>query len=188
MNNRFLIDFILVLFCINILFSIGCGTLCGKAAIKSYPFTIKIYEKPPDGFYPADSIRIYGTPERKLKDGTIFDYINGGGLANLAHGLRQTTHMVFRDDSGDQLTVDIFDMGTRENALEAYNDDKICPTEYIPGDIGTACKAYHFEPDFLLYFHKSKYLVYLNTNNDTHQNVLESYASEILIRIPEEDD
>ena len=144
-----------------------------------------ISEIPPDGFSPADSIRIFGTSERRLKDGTIFDYINGGGVVYLNHGLHETTHIVFKDSTGNQLTVDIFDMGNRRNAREAFNDEEICPSGFSAGAPGTESKEYHYEPDFLLFFHKSKYLVYLGINNDNLRKILEDYASEIYSRIPD---
>ena len=143
--------------------------------------------KPPDGFSPADSIRIYGTSERKLKDGTIFDYINGGGLVYLKHGLYETTHQVFQDVEGNKITVDIFDMSTRKNAQSAFTNEEICPQGFITCEIGTECKAYNYEPDFFLYFLKSKYLVYISTNDDSIRKVLETYAAKINMNIAEEE-
>ncbi len=141
----------------------------------------------PVGFSPADSIRIYGTSERKLKDGTIFDYINGGGLVYLQHGLRETTHQIFQDNERIRITVDIFDMGSPKNARDAFNNEEICPQNFITCDIGAECKAYNYEPDFLLYFIKSKYLIYMSINNDFIKNTLEIYANEINKNIPEEE-
>ena len=139
--------------------------------------------EPPDGFSPADSIRIYGTSGRKLKDGSIFDYINGGGLVYLNHGLRETTHMVFLNESGNYLTVDIFDMETTENSYAAFNDSEICPPEFTTLDIGTECKVYYYKPDFFLYFSASKYLVYIGIDNDSLKNSVEKYAAIIHNRI-----
>jgi len=143
--------------------------------------------KPPAGFSPADSIRIYGTSEGKLKDGTIFDYINGGGLVYLKHGLRETTHQVFQNAEGIKITVDIFDMGTRKNAQSAFSNEEICPQGFIACNIGTECKAYNYEPDFFLYFFKSKHLVYISTNDDSIRKVLELYAATINMNIAEEE-
>lgn len=154
---------------------------------------IGIYEnrfippEPPDGFPPADSIRIYGTSERKLKDGTIFDYINGGGLIYLKHGLRETTHQVFQNVEGNKITIDIYDMSTRENAQAAFSNEEICPQGFITCDIGTECKAYYYEPDFFLYFIKSKYLVYISTNDDSMRKILEVYAAKINMNITVEE-
>jgi len=133
----------------------------------------------PDGFSPADSLRVFGTPERRHKDGTIFDYIDGGGLVYLDHGLRETTHLVLSDNGGTIITVDIFDMGTPENARAAFENESICPPDYISCPIGAPCKAYHYEPDFLMYFHTSEFLVYLNTSNDELRTALEGYAASI---------
>ena len=143
--------------------------------------------KPPDGFSPADSIRIYGTSERKLKDGTIFDYINGGGLIYLKHGLYETTHQVFQNVEGNKITVDIYDMSTQENAQTAFSNEEICPQGFITCNIGMECKAYNYKPDFFLYFIKSKYLVYINTNDDSMRKILEVYAAKINMNIPEEE-
>ena len=134
-------------------------------------------DKPAIGFPAADSIRIYGTRDRKLKDGTIFDYINGGGVVYLKHGLRETSHMVYRDRTGTTLTVDIYDMGSFENAQPAFENEDICPPGFMDCSAGEGCKAYSYEPDFLLYFYKSKYLVYVSTNNDSIRGVVESCAS-----------
>ncbi|HUT63418.1 MAG TPA: DUF6599 family protein [Anaerolineae bacterium] len=139
---------------------------------------------PPRGFSPADSLRVYGTTERKLKDGTIFDYIDGGGLVYLRYGLVETTHSVYRDDEGSEIMVDIFDMGTLSNAEAAFNDEEICPSGYTLCDLGAGCKSYAYEPDFLIYFHKSRYLVLLSTTNDLLKETVVSYAERIESSIP----
>lgn len=145
-----------------------------------------IPSEPPVGFTPADSLRLYGTAERKLKDGTIFDYINGGGLAYLKHGLRETTHLVLQNGEGCTITLDIFDMGTVENAHAAFDDEVLCPPEFSPAGSVVTGKAYHYPPDYFLYFTKNRYLVYLNTDNDVLRTILEEFASEIQHNIPEE--
>jgi len=139
-------------------------------------------EAPPPGFTPADSVRYYGTKERELRDGTIFDYIDGGALVYLRYGLRETTHVLFRN-GGDEIVLDIFDMGSPVNAERAFRDEEICPEGFEILDIGGGCKSYHYEPDFLLYFHKSRYLVFLSTTNDSLCETLVSYAREVESRI-----
>ena len=142
--------------------------------------------EPPVGFTLADSLRLYGTTERKLKDGTIFDYINGGGLAYLKHGLRETTHLVLHNGEGSTITLDIFDMGTVENAHAAFGDEVLCPPEFSMAASVVAGKAYHYPPDYFLYFAKNRYLVYLNTDNDVLRTILEDFARAIQRNIPEE--
>ena len=139
----------------------------------------------PGGFSPADSLRIYGTRARPLGDGTIFDYIDGGGLAYLKYGLRETTHAVFRDGRDNMLTIDIFDMGSPENARSVFSDEEICPPGYEPCEAGTGCKAYRYEPDYLMYFHKARYLVFVSTTNDSLQHHVRTIGEHIAENIPE---
>ena len=138
----------------------------------------------PDGFTEADPLCVYGTEKHPQKDGTIFDYINGGGLVYLKYGLKETTHAVYHSNNGDALTIDIFDMGTTEHAMNAMDDEEICPEGFIPDEIGEECKKYHYEPDFLMYFRKSSYLAYISTNNDSLRNSVESFAYKIENNIP----
>jgi hypothetical protein len=139
---------------------------------------------PPDGFSPADSLRLYGTSERPLKDGTIFDYIDGGGLMYLKYGLSETTHIVYRDDRSHEITVDIFTMGTPEGAEKIFNDVEVCPLGYDTCEAGNGCKTYHYEPDFIMYFHKSKYLIYVATNNDSLKTDVTMFGTTLAGNIP----
>ena len=174
---------ILIALCVLIiLFGLSCES--GKVQISGENVNRLIPAGPPEGFSPADSVRYYGTKEHPLKDGTIFDYINGGGLVYLEHGLRETTHAVYRDREGSELVLDIFDMGTPKNALAAFNNEEICPQGYQVCDIGGGCKIYNYEPDYLLYFYKSKYLIFLSTTNDFLKDIVLSYAKNIESNIP----
>ena len=49
----------------------------------------------PKGFVPAGAEARYGTPERKSADGSIFDYMDGGGIVYLEHGFRELVHREF---------------------------------------------------------------------------------------------
>ncbi len=138
----------------------------------------------PDGFPPADSVRVYGTKERNLQDGSIFDYIDGGAIVYLRHGLRETTHAVWRNAAGTTITLDIFDMGTPSGAEAGFNDDEICPSGFGRPEIGAPGKSYRYEPDFFLYFHKSNFLVYVATNNDSLKTTVESFAASVCGNIP----
>jgi len=138
----------------------------------------------PEGFSPADSVRVYGTKERSLRDGAIFDYINGGAIVYLRHGLRETTHAVWRNAAGTTLTLDIFDMGTPAGAEAGFNDDEICPDGFGRPDVGAPGKSYRYEPDYFLYFHKSNFLVYVATNNDSLKTTVESFAASVCGSIP----
>jgi len=140
--------------------------------------------EPPAGFSREDSIRIYGTVERKLKDGTIFDYINGGALIYLRHGLIETTHAVYHDEDENTIVVDIFDMETTENAGAAFDDEEICQRGFKTDGLGEIYKIYNFKPEVLIYFHKSFYLVSLSINNDNLRKILQTFAQTIEQAIP----
>jgi hypothetical protein len=139
---------------------------------------------PPAGFSLPDSVFLYGTKERRLKDGTIFDYIDGGALVYLRHGLRETTHAVFRGAGKTTLTLDIYDLGSPDGAKAGFEDQEICPAESAPLSVGVPAKAYHYVPDYFLYFHKSNFLVYIATNNDSLKTAADSLAVTVAGNIP----
>ncbi|MHB9028172.1 MAG: DUF6599 family protein [Candidatus Latescibacterota bacterium] len=140
--------------------------------------------KPPAGFPPADSVFVFGTKERNLRDGSIFDYIDGGAIMYLRHGLREATHTVYRDSLNSAITLDIYDMGAPEGAKAGFDDPEICPEGHGTGEIGVPCKTYHFEPDYFLFFHKSRFLVSVATNNDSLKTTVESFAARVGGNIP----
>ncbi|MDP2984477.1 MAG: PEGA domain-containing protein [Candidatus Latescibacter sp.] len=133
--------------------------------------------EPPKSFFPADSLFVYGMKDRPRKDGTIYDYIDGGAIVYLRHGFRETTHAAYRRPGGSTLTLDIYDMGTPAGARAGFDDEEICPSGFGQSEIGAPCKTYHYEPDYFLYFHKSSYLVYVSTNNDSLKTSVETFAA-----------
>ena len=135
--------------------------------------------EPPKSFLPADSLFVYGLKDRPRKDGTIYDYIDGGAIVYLRHGFRETTHAEYRRPGGSTLTLDIYDMGTPAGARAGFDDEEICPSGFGQSEIGAPCKTYHYEPDYFLYFHKSSYLVYVSTNNDSLKTSVESFAASV---------
>lgn len=135
--------------------------------------------KLPDGFTFARPPEFYGTYEKPGKNGTIYDYINGGGEIYIKHGFREVTHMVLKDSRQNSITLNIFDMGTPGNAAAAFADKAICPEGFIKVNIGTMSKSYRYEPDFLVYFIKGKYLIYLALSNDALAEMLKQFAGEI---------
>ena len=137
----------------------------------------------PAGFSLPDSLRVFGTTDRPQKDGTIFDYINGGGVVYIKYGLTETTHAVYNDEHLNSITVDIFDMGTTGGAASVFGDEEVCPPGYDECGAVVNCKAYHYEPDYLMYFHKSRYLVYLSTTNDSLSAAMEAFGASIAANI-----
>jgi hypothetical protein len=134
---------------------------------------------PPLNFQTADSLFVYGLKDRPQKDGFIFDYIDGGAIVYIRHGLRETTHVVYNRPGGGTLTLDIYDMGTPGGSKAGFEDEEICPAGYGQCEIGVPCKSYNYEPDYFIYFHKSCYLVYVSTNNDSLKKSVESFAHDI---------
>lgn len=138
----------------------------------------------PPGFTLPDSVFLFGTKERSLKDGTIFDYIDGGALVYLRHGLKETTHATFHGPGKTTLILDIYDMGSPEGAKAGFDDPEICPAESEKLSFGAPAKAYHYEPDYFLYFYKSNYLVYVSSNNDSLKTAAEDLAVSVAGNIP----
>ncbi len=132
------------------------------------------------GFAPADLIRYYGLKENPGKDGTVFDYINGGALVYLNHGLVGITHALFYSEDGDELVVDLFDMAAPDSALAAFRDEEICPEAFELPEVGAEVKAYNYAPDYMLYAVKSRYLVFLSTTNDEKKGELLKLAQDII--------
>ncbi|MCP4218176.1 MAG: hypothetical protein GY765_26300, partial [bacterium] len=118
----------------------------------------------------------YGTYEHKGKNGTIYNYINGGGEVYITHGFRSVAHMVLKNKAGDSITCDIYDMQTPKNSTAAYKNHAICPEGFKTKDIGTNAKSYLYAPDYILHFTKGKYLVTLSTNNDQLAETVNTFA------------
>lgn len=133
----------------------------------------------PAGFVFVHSPEFYGTYEKPRENGTIYDYINGGGEVYIKHGFRNVTHIILKDKAQNTITLDIYNMGTPGNAKKAFGDKTICPEGFTEKNIGKGAKVYHYEPDFFIYFIKGKYLVYLALNNDTLAEKLSQLAVEI---------
>ena len=158
---------------------IGLGLGASPVAQISNKFGLPIPGRPGPGFIVSRGPEFYGAEKRPLENGRIFDFIDGGGVVYIKHGFRAVVHIVFEDKSKNSVTVDIFDMGNAKNALNAYEDESICPGGYERIPIGAGAKSYHFEPDYFLNFVKGRYLVYCHVNNDALSHLLIAYARTI---------
>jgi hypothetical protein len=135
---------------------------------------------PAPGFTISLGPEFYGTERRPLENSHIFNFIDGGGVVYINHGFRAVVHIVFTDQSRNTITVDAFDMGNEGNARKAYADESICPAGFKMVSIGVEAKAYHFEPDYFIYFVKGRYLVYCHANNDALSGLLTKYAKTLV--------
>jgi hypothetical protein len=140
----------------------------------------------PKGFVPAGTMARYGTPDRKLADGSIFDYMDGGGIVYLEHGFRELVHCEFLDPRGRRITFDSFTMETPAQALAALADTRIAPEGGRPLAIAAANFAYRFPPDYFIYLVRDKSLLYLHVDDDALAEILDQFALDILASAKEE--
>ncbi len=133
----------------------------------------------PPGFSYAKQPEFYGTSEHKSQDGSIFDYIDGGGIIYINHGFREVTHLVLQDPKKNSVTLDIYDMVNSNNAQAAFDDEMICPKGDVKINVGTQCKSYAYPPEYLLYFVKDKYLVSLAVSDDTLAETLRQFSTSL---------
>jgi len=138
----------------------------------------------PAGFILAQPPEFYGTESEPLADGHIFHFIDGGGVVYLNHGFQAVAHIIYKDEKANSLTVDIYDMGTAQNALAGFADQAICPADFTVISVGTEAKAYHFEPDFFIYFVKGRFLIYAHVTDDGQSELLIDYAKRLYKEVP----
>ncbi len=160
------------------------GFLAERAARPALPQEALLPKTAPNGFALAQPPEYYGTENAPLADGNIFHFIDGGGVVYLNHGFRAVAHVFYKDETGLVLTVDVFDMDTPENARAAWSDEAICPAGFTLVQVGTEAKAYHFEPDFFLYFVKGRRLMYIHIADDKKSELLMDYARQLFKEEP----
>jgi hypothetical protein len=130
----------------------------------------------PEGFKLSGPLQLYGTVENKLANGSIFDYMDGGGVVYLERGFKNLVHAKYHDGRGNTIVLDIFFMTTPKQAQTALNDERICPPAGTPLGVGFIGVAYRFPPDYFLYFCQSSRLVYLHVSNDALAETLNRFA------------
>jgi len=140
----------------------------------------------PFGFTPVGVPQRFGTPERKLADGSIFDYMDGGGIAYLEHGFRELVHREFLDACNRRVTYDHFTMETAEQALAALADPRIAPAGGKALLLGHPNLGYKFPPDYFIFMVLDKSLVYLHVDDDALAETLDRFAVDIL-KLPKEE-
>jgi hypothetical protein len=140
----------------------------------------------PEGFKLSGPLQFYGTAENKLADGSIFDYMDGGGIVYNDHGFRRLVHREFSNPDKRLITFDCFTMETAAQALSALADERIAPEEGSPQPLGVPNKAYRFPPDYFIYMVKGANLIYLHVDDDNLAETLDRFAAGIL-KYPKED-
>ncbi len=140
----------------------------------------------PDGFSAAGPSRMFGTVERGLKDGTIFDYMDGGGVAYLELGFLELFHAEYDNGAGLKISFDMFLMKSPSAARAAIADERICPAGGLPLDFASPGRAFRFPPDYFMYFVSNDRLVYLHINDDLESGTLDRFARKIKLVVDKE--
>ena len=115
-----------------------------------------------------------------MADGSIFDYMDGGGIVYLEHGFRELVHCEFSDSRTRRITFDRFTMETTAQALAALADERIAPAGGSPLPLNVPNKAYRFPPDYFIYMVLDKSLIYLHVDDDNLAEILVQFAADIL--------
>jgi hypothetical protein len=92
-------------------------------------------------------------------------------VAYLEHGFRKVLHLRLRDAAHHDMTVDLYDLGDNKNAVAALNDERICASGAGALELGVPNKTHLYPPEYLLYFAKGRYLVFLNARDDAAELV-----------------
>jgi len=140
----------------------------------------------PTGFAPDGTEMRYGPPDRKLADGSIFDYMDGGGIVYLDHGFRMLVHREFSDPRSRRITFDRFTMENAAQALAALADERIAPAGGSPLALGVPNRAYRFPPDYFIYMVLDNNLIYLHVDDDALAEILDQFAS-VILKSPKEE-
>lgn len=158
-------------------------TLCDEFTLTDF-----FPKEAPQGWSAPFDIQMYGTADNPSKNGTIFDYINGGGVVYVDHGLRELAHVDYsHEESGSLITIDIFDMGSPANAAAVFSDGLVCPDGHTVFPEINNSKVYHYAPDYFMYFQNGRFLVYINVNNDMERETAENLAAFINRQISREE-
>jgi hypothetical protein len=108
-------------------------------------------EELPAGRLP-ESFLMYRITDRMDYTGEdLYDYINGGAELYLSYGLTRMTGCKYNGDGLPQLTVEIYEMTSPENAFGVYTQSR----DREEDDFGQGSQSFH---DFILFW-KGRYFV-----------------------------
>ena len=140
----------------------------------------------PDGFTPAGKVQSFGTTERRLADGTLYDYMDGAGEIYFQHGFTELHHVELADGAGHHIVMDIFAFHSAAQTAAAFADERICPAAWGAASLDAPHKAYEFPPDYFVYFHTGRHLVYLHVDDNRLKPVLDRFAQIVLSEFTKE--
>ena len=124
------------------------------------------------GWEVQDSVRTF---DRQ----TIFDYINGAGEVYLSYGFREVTEHRFQREGSPEITVEIFDMGSTEDAYGVFTYARESESEGIG-------QAYEYRGSVLCFW-QDRYYVCVTCYEQTAETkeVLPELARQISGRLPD---
>ncbi len=107
----------------------------------------------------------------------LFAYINGGAPAYIERNFKRLLACELKTQSGGELTCDIYDMGTPEDAVSIYTFEAISTAETIAiGDAGR-------KSDMALAFRKGAYYVKLTAFDKAAEAELPALAAALATRL-----
>ena len=164
---------------LSLLAVIGPFCLPGAADSQSEALFSRLERLVPEGFAPSAAPQLFGTAENKRKDGSIFDYMDGGGVAWLEYGFQELFHAEYTGKNGLAVTLDVFAMDTADHAKEALDDDRICPVGGAAAPFAPGSRVFRFPPDYYTYFPVKRLIVYLHVNDDRQGALLDRFAADV---------
>lgn len=170
---------------LSLLAMIGSFRLPGDVASPAEALFPRLEKLAPAGCIPSSPLQVFGTPENKLEDGSIFDYMDGGGVAWLERGFQEMFHAEYAGEGGLAVTLDVFAMEKAEKALAALADERICPVGGEPASFAPGGRIFRFPPDYYMYFPVSRHIVYLHVNDDRQSATLDRFAVEVITLLKE---
>jgi hypothetical protein len=129
----------------------------------------------PAGFTAARAAERYGTAEHKLQNGSIFDYMDGGGIIYLEHAFRELEHREYSDPQKRTVSLDIFTLATAQDALAALADERIAPPGGSALSLPVPGRAFHFSPDYFVYLVVENRLYYFHISDDRLAETLNQF-------------
>jgi hypothetical protein len=170
---------------LSLLAAIGSLSLVGDAGAPAGALFSRLERLAPAGFTPSSPAQVFGTPDNKLKNGSIFDYMDGGGVTWLEHGFQELFHAEYAGQGDLAVTLDVFAMDTAENALVALADDRVCPPGGEQAPFAAKGRVFRFPPDYYTYFPVGRHIVYLHVNDDRQSALLDRFAVDVITLLEE---
>lgn len=159
-----------LLLLLSVVASAQSGPTSQDATLPINPQLLRLLPDPIPSGARAQSAAAFYNPD------TLYKYMDGGADAFLLYDFRTLLHQEFRAREVD-LTVDIFDMNTSENAFGIYASERAPWYNFIP--VGT--EAYKNEG--ILNFLQGRYYVKLAGFGEGSDAVLEQFARAISAKI-----